>query len=174
MQGKVEICGLDTRLHALSELATVANMVFQDPEIGFFCSTVEDEVAFGPINLGLSEDEVERRVDFALESAGIEHLRSRRVVDLSGGEKQRAAIASVLSMKPKILVLDEPTSDLDPGGVRSTVEVLQSLRTQHGMTVIVAEHRLDPLARYLNRVVIMQRGHIVADDSPDRTVRSHS
>lgn len=167
MKGRVEICGLDTKFHPLSELAAVANMVFQDPEIGFFCSTVEDEIAFGPTNLGMSEDEVKQRVDFALESTGIEHLRSRRVVDLSGGEKQRVAIASVLSMKPKVLVLDEPTSDLDSAGARSTIKVLQSLRTRHGMTVVVAEHRLDALSRYLSRVLVMDKGRIVADGAPE-------
>jgi len=145
----------------------MVNMVFQDPDIGFFCSTVEDEIAFGPRNLGLSDEEVQQRVEFALESTCIQHLRTRRVVDLSGGEKQRVAIASVLSMKPRILVLDEPTSDLDPGGVRSTVEVLQSLRTRYGMTVVVAEHRFVDLSRYLNRVVVMEKGRIIADGSCD-------
>ncbi len=167
MHGEVEICGLDTRDYALSELATKANMVFQDPEIGFFCSTVEDEIAFGPANLGLNEDTIKQRVNFAVESVGIEHLRSRRVVDLSGGEKQRVAIASVLSMKPKILVLDEPTSDLDAVGACSTIEVLQSLRIKRNMTVIVSEHRLDDLSRYLTRVVVMQKGRIAADGSPE-------
>ena len=167
MQGRVEICGLDTRLHPLSELATVANMVFQDPDTGFFCSTVEDEIAFGPRNLGLDNGDVRRRIEFALGGTGIEHLRTRRVVDLSGGEKQRLAIASALSMMPKVLVLDEPTSDLDRGGARSTVEVLQSLRTRYGMTVVVAEHRFDDLSRYLNRVVVMEKGRIVADGSRD-------
>jgi energy-coupling factor transport system ATP-binding protein len=167
MQGRVEICGLDTRSHPLHRLATIVNMVFQDPEIGFFCSTAEDEIAFGPRNLGLSDEEVQQRVEFALESTCIRHLRTRRVVDLSGGEKQRVAIASVLSMKPRILVLDEPTSDLDRAGARSTVEVLQSLRTRYGMTVVVAEHRFDDLSRYLNRVVVMEKGRIVADGSRD-------
>jgi energy-coupling factor transporter ATP-binding protein EcfA2 len=167
MQGRVEICGLDTRSHSLHTLATMVNMVFQDPDIGFFCSTVEDEIAFGPRNLGLSDEEVQQRVEFALESTCIQRLRTRRVVDLSGGEKQRVAIASVLSMKPRILVLDEPTSDLDPGGVRSTVEVLQSLRTRYGMTVVVAEHRFVDLSRYLNRVVVMEKGRIIADGSCD-------
>ncbi len=167
MKGRVEICGLDTRYHQLAELATVANIVFQDPEVGFFCSTVEEEIAFGPTNLGLAPEEVRQRADFGLAGTGIRHLRSRRVIDLSGGEKQRVAIASVLSMKPRILVLDEPTSDLDPEGIHSIVEVLQSLRTQHGMTVVVAEHRLDHLSRYLDRVVVMEKGCIVADGAPD-------
>jgi len=167
MQGRVEICGLDTRSHPLHRLATIVNMVFQDPEIGFFCSTAEDEIAFGPRNLGLSDEEIQQRVEFALESTCIRDLRTRRVVDLSGGEKQRVAIASVLSMKPKILVLDEPTSDLDREGARSTVEVLQSLRARYGMTVVVAEHRFDELSRYLKRVVVMEKGRIVADGSRD-------
>jgi len=167
MKGRVEVCGFDTRSQPLSRLAAVANMVFQDPETGFFCSRVEDEIAFGPTNLGLSEEEVRQRIEFGLESAGIGHLRGRRVVDLSGGEKQRVAIASVLSMKPRILVLDEPTSDVDRGGACSIVEILQSLRSRHGMTVVVAEHRFDDLSRYLNRVVVMEKGRIVADGSCD-------
>jgi len=167
MKGNVEVCDFDTRSQPLSRLATVANMVFQDPEIGFFCSRVEDEIAFGPTNLGLSEEEVQRRVEFGLESTGVGHLRGRRVVDLSGGEKQRVAIASVLSMKPKILVLDEPTSDLDREGARSIAGILQSLRSRYGMTVVVAEHRFDDLSPYLNRVVVMEKGRIVADGSRD-------
>jgi len=167
MLGRVEICGLDTRSQPLAKLATMANMVFQDPEIGFFCSTVEDEVAFGPRNLGLSNREVEERVEFALEGTGIENLRTRRVVDLSGGEKRRLAIASVLSMKPMIIVLDEPTSDLDSEGARSILAVLQSLRMNHGISVVVAEHRLGRLSQHLNRVVVMDRGIILADGSPD-------
>jgi energy-coupling factor transport system ATP-binding protein len=95
------------------------------------------------------------------------------VVDLSGGEKQRLAIASALSMMPKVLVLDEPTSDLDRRGAQSTIEVLQSLRTGHGMTVVVAEHRLDDLLPYLNRVVVMEKGRIVADGSPHEVFNGH-
>jgi energy-coupling factor transport system ATP-binding protein len=167
MHGRVVVCGLDTKLHPLSKLATVANIVFQDPDVGFFCSKVEDEIGFGPRNLGLDDAEIRRRIQFALESTRIEHLRTRRVVDLSGGEKQRLAIASALSMLPKVLVLDEPTSDLDREGARSTAEVLQSLRTNRGMTVVVAEHRLDELSRYLDRVLVMERGRVVADGSPD-------
>jgi energy-coupling factor transport system ATP-binding protein len=166
MFGRVEICGLDTRTQPLAKLATTVNMVFQDPEIGFFCSTVEDEVAFGPRNLGLSRLEVEERVEFALEGTGIENLRARRVIDLSGGEKRRLAIASVLSMKPMIIALDEPTSDLDSEGARSILAVLQSLRTKYGLSIVVAEHRLDHVSQHLNRVVVMDSGGILTDGSP--------
>lgn len=166
MQGKVEVCNLDTRTHPLHRLATVVNMVFQDPDVGFFCSTVEDEIAFGPRNLGLDDVEVERRVEFALESTCMEDLRARHAVDLSGGEKRKLAIASVLSMMPKVIVLDEPTSDLDAQGADSVLQVLESLRTRHEMTIVVAEHRLDNLSTYLNRVFVMDQGRIVAQGTP--------
>jgi len=166
MQGKVEICGLDTLSRPLHRLATVVNIVFQDPDVGFFCSTVEDEVAFGPRNLGLDDAELRQRVEFALRSTCMEHLGRRSIVDLSGGEKRKLAIASVLSMMPKVIVLDEPTSDLDAQGANSVLKVLESLRARDGMTIVVAEHRIDSLLAYLNRIFVMDQGRIVAHGRP--------
>jgi energy-coupling factor transport system ATP-binding protein len=167
MSGSVEIFGMNTREHGLAKLATMANFVFQDPEVSFFCGTVGEEVAFGPRNLGLDPQEVDSRVDSALRSTSIQHLRTRRVVDLSGGEKQRLAIAAALSMRPRVMVLDEPTSDLDQEGTRAVLEVLELLRNQQAMTVVLSEHRLDRLAPFINRVVVVEEGRKLIEGRPE-------
>ena len=126
MEGRVVVDGLDTREHPLPVLAGHVGMVFQNPATQLFCLGVE-EVAFGPHNLGLPPEEVARRVEWALAAAGLEHLRGRQVNTLSDGEKQRLAIAAVLAMSPRIIILDEPTSNLDMAGTRQVLATLESL-----------------------------------------------
>lgn len=168
MSGSVRVDGLLTAEHTLPQLAAHVGLVFQNPATQLFCLTVEEEVAFGPRNLALSPDEVAGRVRFALAAAGIEHLRRRTVNTLSTGEQQRLAIAAVLAMRPRILVLDEPTSNLDLKGTRAVLETLDRLCRQHGLTVLVIEHRLHDLSRLADRLLVMDGGRIVADDMPQR------
>src|SRR5258708_6290407 len=122
-------------------LARKVGFVFQDPETGFVCSTVDKEVAFGAENLGMSD--IGRRVEEALDSVGIGHLRRRRLAELSGGERQRVALASVLATEPAMLALDEPTSQLDPSGADAFLTACAVL-AQRGTSLVIAEHRLDP------------------------------
>ncbi|OPX58444.1 MAG: putative ABC transporter ATP-binding protein [Methanobacterium sp. PtaB.Bin024] len=167
-EGKVEVFGLDTVKHEIPELSTHVGMVFQNPEVQLFSVTVEDEVAFIAENLNYSVEKIKKCLDFSLDAVGIDDLRERYPFELSGGEKQRVAIASAISVKPEVLVLDEPTSELDSHGTEMVLEVLHRLN-QAGMTIILAEHHLDEVACYLDRLIVMDDGRIIADDEP-RTI----
>jgi cobalt/nickel transport system ATP-binding protein len=134
-------------------------MVFQDPDDQLFMPTVHDDVAFGPLNLGLPPDEVESRVQEALSIVGASHLSRRPPHRLSGGEKRSVAIASVLSMSPSILVMDEPTSNLDPRARRQLIELLKSF--EH--TIIVATHDLDMVLDLCARTIVLKGGCVAAD-----------
>jgi energy-coupling factor transport system ATP-binding protein len=149
-------------------LARKVGFVFQDPETGFVFSTVEKEVAFGVANLGLSG--VRQRVEAALASVGSLHLRARRVAELSGGERQKVALASALAMEPSLLVLDEPTSQLDPVGAEAFLAACIDLAGR-GTSMAIAEHRLDRLLPVAGRVVLMRGGRVAAATSPREILR---
>jgi len=168
MSGSVVVNGLPTREHTIPQLATHVGLVLQNPATQLFCLTVEEEVGFGPRNLGLSPTEVAERCDFALAAMGIERLRRRMVNALSEGEQQRVAIASILAMRPSILVLDEPTSNLDLKGTKLIVEALDRLRRHYGLTILVIEHRLHDFGQLADRLVVMNGGRIVADGAPQQ------
>jgi len=163
MQGSVWVDGQDTRTTPLREVVRRVGLVFQNPSTQLFNMTVREEVAFGPRNLGLSAPEVARRVAEAAEVLRIGHLLERRLDTLSGGEKQRVAMASVLAMGPRILVLDEPTASLDVPGSRAVLEALTSLHREQGTSVLLAGHRTDEVSRLASRVVLLERGQVVRD-----------
>ena len=162
MSGRVTVDGLDTARASVAELACRVGHVFQEPSAQFFNLTVEEEIAFGPRNLGLDEREIARRVDWVTDVVEIAGLRLRTLNTLSGGEQQRAAIASVLAMRPRILVLDEPASRLD---VASTAQLIKTLRrlNESGMTIAIIEHRLGAVAQLAHRTVVLDEGQVVAD-----------
>jgi cobalt/nickel transport system ATP-binding protein len=142
--------------------------VFQDPDVQLFSPTVGDDVAFGPLQLGLALADVRRRVEAALKQMGIEHLRDRAPFELSGGEKKRAAIASVLSLEPDVLLLDEPTASLDPRTKWVLVDMIVELGRQ-GKTIITATHDLEIVPIIAQRVVVMgENRSILADGAPER------
>jgi energy-coupling factor transporter ATP-binding protein EcfA2 len=167
MSGRVMVDGVLTGDHTVGELATHVGLVFQNPATQLFGLTVAEEVAIGPRNLGLPPDEVAERCRFALEAARIEHLSQRATKTLSGGEQQRLAIAAVLAMRPKILVLDEPTSNLDLKGTKAVLETLHWLRREYGLTILIIEHRLSELERFADRVLVMNQGQVVLDGLPE-------
>jgi energy-coupling factor transporter ATP-binding protein EcfA2 len=152
----------------LHEAAQHVGITFQNPEYQLIQYQVDAEVAFGPENLGLPHDEVVARVHQALDLTGIRALASAGIATLSGGQKQRVAIAAALAMAPPMLVLDEPTSDLDPVGTGEVLAVLHRLSHQSGRGVVVVEHKLDEAARYADRVVLLVDGRVVLDDHPRR------
>ena len=154
-EGRVMAGGIDTRWAQPRDLAHVAGMVFQDPEAQTVASTVEEEIAFGLENLGKQATVTRRRLEEALDALSIAHLRSRRLSTLSGGELQRVAIAAVLTMQPKVLLLDEPTSQLDPQAAADVLNFVAQLRSELGLTVVIAEHRLDRLAAYADRIMLV-------------------
>jgi energy-coupling factor transporter ATPase len=164
--GEIEISGLNVAEHPIHELAKHVGLVFQDPENQLFALSVEKDVAFGMENLGVSREEMRKRVDWALKLAGIYDLRERPPHELSGGQQQRAAIASVLAMQPEVIVLDEPTSFLDPLGAKKIFEVIYELNKTLGITIILVEHRLDLTAKYANHIIILDEGKVVLDGGP--------
>lgn len=166
MAGSVRIQGKDTRDYPAGGLSGIVGLVQQDPEAQLCTLTVLDEVAFGPENLCLPPEEIRERVRFALDAVGIWGLRHRQVHTLSGGEKQRLAIASVLAMTPSLLVLDEPTANLDPHCTREVLQVLERLRREQAVSIIVVEHRLEKLLPLSDRLVIMSEGRITGDGLP--------
>jgi len=163
MSGRVMVGGRATSGATVAELAASVGLVFQNPATQLFCLTVGEEVEFGPRNLGLREAEIAARADWAIGATGITALRDRPVRALSGGEQQRVAIAAVLAMRPRMLVLDEPTSSLDMQGRKGLMATLQQLSAANGMTILVVEHRLGEVARLAARTLVMDSGRVVAD-----------
>jgi energy-coupling factor transport system ATP-binding protein len=136
-------------------MADLVGFVFQDPEAQFVVDTVEDELAFAMENFALPQATMRKRVEEVLDQLSIAHLRQRRISTLSGGEKQRVAIASVMTLQPQVLVLDEPTSQLDPQAAEEVLIALRQLNEDLGLTVILCEHRLERVVQYADRVLYM-------------------
>ena len=166
LTGKVTVAGMDITEHQTHELAKNVGLIFQNPDNQIFALTVEKDVAFGLENQGKSRKEMYESIEWALKTAGINHLRDRGTHELSGGQKQRLAISSILAMRPEILVLDEPTSFLDPLGAERIFKVLGDLNKEYEITVILIEHRMDLAAQYADRVVIFNDGLISHQGTP--------
>jgi energy-coupling factor transporter ATP-binding protein EcfA2 len=165
MEGTVHIQGKNTKDYAAGGLSGIVGLVQQDPEAQLCTLTVSDEVAFGPENLRMPPEEIRERVSFALETVGAADLRNRMLHTLSGGEKQRVAIASVLAMTPALLILDEPTANLDPSCTSAVLKTLKKLRDEHNISIIVIEHRLEKLVAFSDRLLFMQNGRLVAENT---------
>ncbi len=155
LRGRVTVAGRDTRTHRPRELADVVGTVGQDPLAHFVTDVVEDELAYGMESLGLPPAVMRRRVEETLDLLGLNELRDRPITTLSGGQQQRVAIGSVLTTHPKVLVLDEPTSALDPAAAEEVLAVLQRLVHDLGTTVLMAEHRLERVVQYADRVLLL-------------------
>ena len=162
IQGRVEVAGLDATHCPTAELAQQVGVIFQNPRTHLFHLRVTDEVAFGPYNLGLPPEEVKARVDWALEAVGLGLLGDKNPASLSGGQMQRLAIAAALAMRPKVLVLDEPTASLDGSGTTSVINALAHLRREYGLTIVLIEHRLAEIRRLADRVLVLDEGRLVA------------
>jgi energy-coupling factor transport system ATP-binding protein len=166
MRGKVEVNGLDTQKFGVKDFAKTVGVVFQDPDNQLFCASVEEEVGYGLSNHELPREIIKERVREALESVRLEGYEERIPQSLSGGEKQRVALASALSLYPKILVLDEPTSQLDPMGSSEVFDVIDRLRSQKRITVVIAEHKSEEIAEIVDRVVVLKKGEKVLEGTP--------
>ncbi len=166
IKGKIDVQGKDVMKHSTKELAESIGMVFQDPENQLVTMDIEREIAFGLENLGYPRDVILKRVEESLDTAEIAHLRFKAPHELSGGEKQKVAIASVLALRPEVLALDEPTSELDPKGAEDVLRLIERLNDELGITVILIEHRLDRVAHWVDRMILMDEGRIIADGSP--------
>lgn len=157
--GSVRIGDFPLNKKTLHHVRRTVGMIFQDPDDQLFMPLVQDDVAFGPLNLGLPPEEVEQRVNDALATVGASHLKNRPPYRLSGGEKRSVAIASVLSMSPSILVMDEPTSNLDPRGRRQLINLLCTFHH----TIIIATHDLDMVLDVCSRTIVLNEGRVLAD-----------
>ena len=155
LTGRVVVSGLDTREHPPRDMASVVGFVFQDPEAQFVTERVEDELAFALENAGVPQLTMRKRVEEVLDALGIASLRNRAVSSLSGGEQQRVAIAAALALQPKVLVLDEPTSQLDPQSAEDVLSALVRLNADLGLTIVLAEHRLERVLQFADRVIFM-------------------
>ena len=164
--GKVLFDGRDICDLPIEKVRTDVGFVFQDPNDQLFATTVAEDVAFGPKNLGLAPLEVERRVVTALEIVGARGLESRPIHSLSYGQKRRVSLAGVIAMSPKMLVLDEPTAGLDPMGATRMMALLRRINEEHGVTVVVATHDVDLVPAYAERVYLMRNGRVIASGSP--------
>ncbi len=174
LEGEIKVAGLTVQEHPTFELARHVGMVFQNPENQLFALSVEKDVAFGLENLGLPRDEIRRRVDWALQITGIYDLRDRAPYELSGGQQQRVAIASVLAMQPEVIVLDEPTSFLDPLGAKKIFDVIHEINKNLGITIVLVEHRLDLTVRFADHVIIMDDGKVILDGDPRAVLGSEA
>lgn len=165
--GSVTVCGMDARSTPVSELCRHVGLVFQNPfnQLSGAKDTVYDEVGYGLQNLGFPPEEIHTRVESVLRCFGIWEYRDRNPFDLSGGQLQRVAICSVLAMKPDVLILDEPTSQLDPEGSEEVFHTVDEL-TKMGITIIMIEQKIEKLAGYCDRVLLMHQGHVVDYDTP--------
>jgi energy-coupling factor transporter ATP-binding protein EcfA2 len=171
--GSVTVAGLDVIHLPTAHVARRVGAVFQNPRAHLFHLRVDDEIAFGPRNLGLSEDEVSARVDWALNAVGLFDLRDKKPANLSGGQIQRIAIAAALAMRPDVLVLDEPTASLDVPGTQSVISALEKLRRQFGLTIVLVEHRLAEVRRIADKVLVLHDGQKVAEGKFDQVLGNH-
>jgi len=165
-EGSVTVEGLDTSTTPVREMARTVGIVFDNPEFQMSQVSAAEEVALGLENLGVPNEEMPPRVGAALGTVGLAGFEERSPMGLSGGQQQRLAIASVLAMQPKILFMDEPTSNLDPIGKEEVFELARKLNREEGMTVIVAEHEAEVLAAYADRIVVLHQGEIVMIGTP--------
>jgi energy-coupling factor transporter ATP-binding protein EcfA2 len=167
-RGQIEVAGMDLPNSSLGEIAGQIGLVFSNPfnQISGARFTVEEEVAFGLENLGVSRSEMQERVERALQKTGLSDLAKRSPYALSGGQQQRLALASMLVMQPRLLVLDEPTSQLDPVGKKEVFSVLDELAKDGEMTVVIIEHELEWIGDFADRVIVMHEGRIVNDGDP--------
>ena len=164
--GKVWVCGMDTQdENKLISIRRSVGMVFQNPDNQIVANVVEEDVAFGPENLGVASPAIRQRVDNALKQVGMYDYREHAPHLLSGGQKQRVAIAGVIAMEPKSIVLDEPTAMLDPKGRREVMETVSRLNREKGITVVLFTHHMDEAAQ-AQRVVVLNKGTIAADGTP--------
>jgi energy-coupling factor transporter ATP-binding protein EcfA2 len=174
LSGRVEVFGNDISKFRVAQISTVVGMVFQEPESQLFCMNVEEEVAFGPENLGVPRAEIEERVNWALGLVGMAGYNERSPSSLSGGQKQRVAIAAALSMKPHMIVLDEPAYALDPVGRVELYQVLDELKRKQNVTILLMERDAEDVAAFSDRIILMRGGRVVRAGEPEEILLNAS
>ncbi|MDD3792270.1 MAG: ATP-binding cassette domain-containing protein [Candidatus Bathyarchaeota archaeon] len=172
IKGEITVAGINTLDHHTYEMAKHVGLVFQNPENQLFALSIEKDVAFGLENMGTAREVMRKKVDLALNQTGIYDIKERSPHEISGGQQQRVAIAAVIAMSPEIIVLDEPTSFLDPLSAEKIFDVIYRLNKEQGITVILVEHRLDLTAKYTDHLIVMDRGTVRLEGDPREILSS--
>jgi energy-coupling factor transporter ATP-binding protein EcfA2 len=160
-KGKVEVNGIETTKISIADLSTVVGIVFQTPENQLIAMNVKHEIAFGLENLGVPREDIEKKIEEVVQLTGIEHILDKAPFEISGGEQQRVALASILALEPEILILDEPTANLDPLFAKKIIELLKDIQEEKNITIIIIEHRLDMVLNYIDQIILMKEGKIL-------------
>ncbi len=171
-KGKVIVDGYDVDETPIKEMAKIVGTVFQNPETQFFSLSVLDEIAFAMENLKFSREEMEERINWVIQELGLEGLLRKEVSRLSGGQKQLVAIASVLALQPKLLIFDEPTTNLDPQGAYEVLNIIEKIKEFYGRAIILIEHKLDKVAPLADRIWVISNGEVIIDDTPQEVFKN--
>jgi len=169
-KGSVEVNGKDTVESPIPDLSTEVGIVFQNPENQLISMNVEHEIAFGMENLGVPREEMNKKIKEVIQLTEIEHLLDRAPFELSGGEQQRVAIASILVLAPKVLILDEPSSLLDPMMAKKIINLLKKIQTEKGTTIIISEHRMDLVIPVADEIILISEGKILEHDTKENVI----
>lgn len=164
---KIEDKPISFEKDELLKVRQKVGIVFQDPNDQLFAPTVKEDIAFGPMNLGLSYDEVEKRVEDALKMVGMENYEDKTPHHLSGGQQKRIAIAGIIAMKPELMILDEPTAGLDPDGVEKVLNIMNQLN-EEGMTLIISSHDIDMINKYADKIFVLYNGEIIESGNKNK------
>lgn len=164
---KIEDKPISFEKDELLKVRQKVGIVFQDPNDQLFAPTVKEDIAFGPMNLGLSYDEVEKRVEDALKMVGMENYEDKTPHHLSGGQQKRIAIAGIIAMKPELMILDEPTAGLDPDGVEKVLNIMNQLN-EEGMTLIISSHNIDMISKYADKIFVLYNGEIIESGNKNK------
>lgn len=164
---KIEDKPISFKKDELLKVRQKVGIVFQDPNDQLFAPTVKEDIAFGPMNLGLSYDEVEKRVEDALKMVGMENYEDKTPHHLSGGQQKRIAIAGIIAMKPELMILDEPTAGLDPDGVEKVLNIMNQLN-EEGMTLIISSHDIDMISKYADKIFVLYNGEIIESGNKNK------
>jgi energy-coupling factor transporter ATP-binding protein EcfA2 len=169
-KGKVFINGKDTTETPIADLSTEVGIVFQNPENQLIAMNVEHEIAFGLENFGVPPEEISKRIKESASLTEIEHILDKAPFELSGGEQQRVAIASILVLEPKVLILDEPTALLDPYMAKKIIDLLKEIQTEKNITILISEHRLDLILPFTDQIILMKTGRIIEFGSREKVI----
>ncbi|MBN2155163.1 MAG: ABC transporter ATP-binding protein [Candidatus Lokiarchaeota archaeon] len=172
--GYVNVLGKDTIQEKVSALSQHVGLVFQNPDNQLVAMTVEREIAFGLENLGMEQSQIREKLTQIMEYLKITHLKDRHPYDLSGGEKQRVAIASILTLEPSVIILDEPTATLDPQAAQSVLNLLKKLNEENKITIIIIEHRLEVILPFCNEIIVMNQGNVLEHGPTQQVLLSSS
>lgn len=172
MQGQVIVCGIQTRQSNPADIGQKVGLVFQDPEAQIIGLTVSEDLAFSPENYAWPPERILAEIPRHLKLVRLEGLEERETYSLSGGQKQRVALASALMMSPELIILDEPTSELDPVGKAEVFDAVRELRDKHNTTIIMIEHAVEQLAEFADRILMMDKGQIIAQGTPRELFRN--